>query len=206
VPHDRRRGEHAREHDRDAEHARVDERLQVHAMRAGARELLEARAEHEQEQERLHERGNDPHAVVCEPDQLASPDDLHRPQLAAGAARRDANADYVCSCGAHLRAPVITCIVIRLRWREADSSASRIVVPVCDMKTSSSVGRATLTDLIGTPSSENRRGTNSSPPGTAKVTAPSEIMASMPKVSASAASAASSSSVSIRTRSAPTCA
>ena len=74
------------------------------------------------------------------------------------------------------------------------------------MKTSSSVGRETLTAWIGTPSSANRRGTNSSPCGTPKVTAPSAILASMPKCSASAAIAASSSSVWIVTRSVPTCA
>ena len=39
------------------------------------------------------------------------------------------------------------------------------------MKTSSSVGRETLTDRIGSPSSANSRGTNSSPDGTKNVTA-----------------------------------
>ena len=42
------------------------------------------------------------------------------------------------------------------------------------MNTSSSVGRETLTARIGMPSSANSRGTNSSPPGTPKVTAPSD--------------------------------
>ena len=63
------------------------------------------------------------------------------------------------------------------------------------MNTSSSVGRETLTERIGTPSSANRRGTNSSPLGTPNVTAPSEIVASIPNRSASAAIAASSSAV-----------
>ena len=74
------------------------------------------------------------------------------------------------------------------------------------MNTSSSVGRETLTDRIGTPSSANSRGTNSSPPGTPNVTAPSATRASMPKALGSAAIAASSSSVWIVTRSVPTCA
>jgi hypothetical protein len=72
------------------------------------------------------------------------------------------------------------------------------------MKTSSSDGRATLTERIGTPSSANRRGTNCSPASTAKVTIPSATVASMPKRSASAAIAAASSSVEIWTRSRPT--
>ena len=84
-------------------------------------------------------------------------------------------------------------------------SASRIVEPVWDMKTSSRVGRERLTDLIGTPSSAKSRGTNSSPSATAKLTTPSETVASRPKRSPSAAIAASSSAVSIRIRSAPTC-
>ena len=93
----------------------------------------------------------------------------------------------------------------RLACLLPDSSASRIVVPVCDMKTSSSVGRETLTEPMPTPSSANSRGTNSSPEGTKKVTAPSDMVASTPNRSASAARAASSSSVWMRTRSAPTC-
>ena len=62
-------------------------------MGARLRELLKTPAEHEQEQQRLHERSHDPHAVAHEPDQLAPPDDLHRAQLAADAARRHAHAD-----------------------------------------------------------------------------------------------------------------
>ncbi len=46
------------------------------------------------------------------------------------------------------------------------------------MKTSSSVGRETLTDRIATPRSANRRGTNSSPDGTKNATAPSDGVAS----------------------------
>ena len=62
-------------------------------------------------------------------------------------------------------------ILAKLRLRSlAVASASRIVVPVYDMKTSSSDGRDTLTDLIGTPSPSNRRGTNSPPFSTAIVT------------------------------------
>src|SRR4051794_35497110 len=72
------------------------------------------------------------------------------------------------------------------------------------MKTSSGVGRETLTERIGTPSSANSRGTNASPAETANDTAPSETTASMPNWRPSASIAAASSSVSIRTRSAPT--
>src|SRR3954466_8928151 len=50
------------------------------------------------------------------------------------------------------------------------------------MKKSSSVGRETLTDRIGTPSSANRRGTNSSPDSTKNVTAPSATTPSTPEL------------------------
>src|SRR5438067_2355385 len=43
------------------------------------------------------------------------------------------------------------------------------------MKTSSSVGRETLTERIGTPSSPNRRGTNSSPDSTKTVAAVPQV-------------------------------
>ena len=44
-------------------------------------------AEHEQEQQRLHERGDDPQAVAAEADQLAVPDDAHGAQVARAACR-----------------------------------------------------------------------------------------------------------------------
>ena len=104
-----------------------------------AGELLQARAEHEEEEQRLDERGDDPDAVAAEADQLAPPDDLHRPQLAAPAARRDADADDLgrggagggdgLLGGAHRRPPDIICIITRLACLLPDSSASRIVVP-----------------------------------------------------------------------------
>ena len=50
------------------------------------------------------------------------------------------------------------------------------------MKTSSRVGRATFTDLIGTANSANSRGTNCSPPSTANVTAPSATVALEPEL------------------------
>ena len=79
----------------------------------GARrgELLQARAEHEEEEQRLHQRGDDPDAVAAEADQLAPPDDLHRAQLAAPAARRDADADDLGRGGAGGRRPA--------RWRSS---------------------------------------------------------------------------------------
>ena len=61
----------------------VDEGLQVDAVGAGCGELLQAGAEHEEEEQRLDQRGDDPHPVVGEADQLAPPDDLDRAQLAA---------------------------------------------------------------------------------------------------------------------------
>src|SRR6266542_1013318 len=72
------------------------------------------------------------------------------------------------------------------------------------MNTSSRVGRATLIARMRTPSSANRRGTNSSPPTTWKVTASSLMAASRPKRSRSAAIAAASSSLRSVTRSLPT--
>ena len=79
-----------------------------------------------------------------------------------------------------------------------------MVEPVYDMKTSSSDGRATLTDRMGTPSSANSRGTKFSPSGTAKVTSSSATVASIPNRSRRALIAAWSSSVLICTRSVPT--
>ena len=52
-------------------------------------------AEHEQEQERLDQRGEDAQAVATEADQLAPPHDPDRAQLAAQAARRNAHAGDV---------------------------------------------------------------------------------------------------------------
>ncbi len=72
------------------------------------------------------------------------------------------------------------------------------------MNTSSSEGRATLTDWIGTDRLANSCGTNCSPEATEKVTAPSRIAASMPNSRASSAMAAGSSAVWICTRSLPT--
>lgn len=79
-----------------------------------------------------------------------------------------------------------------------------MVRPVHSMKTSSSEGRATLTDPIPTASSANRRGTKFSPSATWKVTWPSWTLASMPKRSRRAAIAAGSSAVEMVTRSRPT--
>jgi hypothetical protein len=60
---------------------------------------------------------------------------------------------------------VVTC-------RAPDSSASRILVPVCAMSTSSSVGREKRTDLIGNSNSVNKRGTSCSQEGTKNLMAP----------------------------------
>ena len=90
-------------------------------------EPLEAGAEHEQEQERLDQRGDHPQPVAAEADQLAAPDDLDRAQLRGEAALRDADTDdlgrrrgatvasgrSVVVLIACLR--VITCIITRLR-------------------------------------------------------------------------------------------
>ena len=86
----------------------------------------------------------------------------------------------------------------------AEASASRMVVPVNDMKTSSSEGRARFTERMGTPSSAKRRGMKRSPSATAKRTAPSWTPASIWNRSRSAATAAASSAVRICTTSLPT--
>jgi hypothetical protein len=95
--------------------------------------------EHEQEQQRLQQRGDDPHPVAREADQLAVPDDLHRAQIAAPAAGRDADAG-----DGRVLALVLLLVlggeptgrhraIILANWRErsiCEASASRIVVPV----------------------------------------------------------------------------
>ena len=92
---------------------------------------------------------------------------------------------------------------MRLR-STAEASASRIVLPVYDMNTSSREGRDTLTERIATGRLANSRGTKCSPDSTEKVTSPSCIPASRPNPSASARMAAGSSAVLICTRSLPT--
>ena len=94
-------------------------------------------AEHEQEQQRLHQRGDHPQPVGAEADQLAAPHDPDRAQLRGEAALRDADADdrvlrrrggrrrgVVAPCSprsgsigsrAHRRPPCIICIITRLR-------------------------------------------------------------------------------------------
>ena len=80
---------------------------------------------------------------------------------------------------AHQR-PLLARIIGRERSRSAlDASASRIVRPVYDMNTSSSVGRAIRIDLVGVRSSARRRGANSSAPATWKATSPSDSFASI---------------------------
>ena len=114
-------------------------------------------AEREQEQQRLDERRDDAEPVLAEADELARPDDLDRAQLVAVAALGHPDADDV--EGAHR--PAIIRMIMRFAFGAA--SASRIVLPVKDMNTSSRLGRDTLTDVIGTSSSANSCGTNCAP-------------------------------------------
>src|SRR5947209_17562050 len=134
-------------------------------MRARARELLEPGSEHEQEQQGLDQRGRHPQAVVAKADQLPPPDDPDGPQLAAQAAHRDVDPDDLGRgrARAHRLPPANACASMRLACWPCFSSASRIVLPVKDMNTSSRVGRATLTDLIGTPAPANARARNRCP-------------------------------------------
>src|SRR5690606_6398750 len=191
-------------------HAGEDERPQVDAAARspGRHQVRQAGAHDQQPQHRLHQARHHPQLVAPEPQQLPVQDDLHgahvlpqaglghpdaddpggRTRPRAGLARR-----------AHLRIARITALL----RSPAPASASRIVVPVNDMNTSSSDGRETCTERIGTPSSANSRGTNASPDATEKATAPSDTPASSPNRSRIAAIAASSSVVSMRTRSSP---
>ena len=131
---------------RHAQHARVDERLKLTPCVPAEASAREPGAEHEQEQERLHQRGDDAQPVAAEADQLALPDDLDRAQLAAQAARRDADRATTLPAGgvaggrgleigvggAHRSAISGSSSVAMLRRvsRPAEASASRIVVPV----------------------------------------------------------------------------
>ena len=93
VPDDRRGREHRGEHHRDAEDAGVDEGLQAARRGSRAGQALQPGAQHEQEQERLDQRGGHPQAVGPEADQLPAPDDLDRPQLGAQTALGHADPD-----------------------------------------------------------------------------------------------------------------
>jgi hypothetical protein len=133
VPDDRGGREDRGEHHRHREHARIDERAQVDPVRAGGGEPREAGAEHEQEQQRLQQRGDDPHPVAREADELALPDDLHRAQVAAQAASGDAHPRdrRVLVLGGQLAAGHRD--IMRANCRPTsvcEASASRIVVPV----------------------------------------------------------------------------
>ena len=110
-------------------------------MGARRRELLETRTEHEEKEQRLDQRGDDPHPVFGEADQLPPPDDLDRAQLAAKL--RAGTLTVTTSCGVlsrngslpsgrrsppHRRPSSASAILLPLC--SPDSSASRIVVPV----------------------------------------------------------------------------
>ena len=77
VPHDRRRRERRREQHRRCQHTGEHERLEVDAAGRLGRERRQPGAEDEQEQHRLHERGDGTEAVLAEADQLALPHHLH---------------------------------------------------------------------------------------------------------------------------------
>ena len=87
-------------------------------------------------------------------------------------------------CAAHRRPPPIICIITRLRCLPASSSASRIVDAGEGHEDIVERRAADDTERIVRPDSANSRGTNSSPEGTPKVTAPSAMPASIPKRSA----------------------
>ena len=87
VPHHRCGGHHGRHEDRQAEDPGVEEGAQ-RQPRPEVDEGAEPAAEHEEEQDRLDQRGDDPDAVVEEAEQLAVEDDLDRPELSASGAVR----------------------------------------------------------------------------------------------------------------------
>ena len=95
-----------------------------------ADERLQPGPEDEQEQQRLDQQRRDPHAVGGEADQVAPPDDPHRPDLRPPGALGHPDGDDLRDRGAHRPAPDSTRIVARLRSLTDPVSASRIVEPV----------------------------------------------------------------------------
>jgi hypothetical protein len=144
VPDDRSGREHRGEQHGHGQHAREDERLEVHPGREVAPgERGQAGAEDQQEQQRLDERRNGPQPVPAESDHLAAPHDAHRAQVGAQAPLRHRDPDlggqaFVrgrdparlggLGCHPH-RLPRKRCAICRM-WSVPDASASRMVVPV----------------------------------------------------------------------------
>ena len=158
IPHDRDGREDGREEDRHGDDPREHERPEVEARSSGD-EVREPGAEDEEEQDRLRERRDDPRLVPAEPDQLALPHDLHGTPVVGERAARDPDRSDV---HAHRRAPMRRRMKGLLARRSAfDASESRIVRPVYDMNTSSSVGCASETER-----SANSVGMKRSPFGT----------------------------------------
>src|SRR5439155_245825 len=164
------------------DHAGEHERAEVDVTPARREHPGQPGAEDEQEQHWLGERRDDAHAVPEEADELSLPHHPHGSQVVDEPTAGLPNADDGGDVGrGHQRALLDrTHMLARLR-SAPDASASRIVRPVYDMNTSSRVGRATRTEWIGTSSSSNSRGTNSSPFSTWKARAPSLGAASSPK-------------------------
>src|SRR5205823_6754681 len=128
-------------------------------------------------------------AAPHEPDELTPPHDLDGSEVVDEAPSRDADRrDF--SDRRHQRPRIRIQGICRSR-SALDDSASLIVRPVNAMNTSSSDGRATLTERMPIPRSLNRRGTKVSPFGTCAVTAPSLIVASTLNFSRKALMAAS---------------
>ena len=130
VPHHRRRREQRGEQHRHGENARIEERFQVHSAAAGLREVGQAGAQHEQEEERLDQRGDEPGAVVQEANHLALPDDLDGTQLTEGGSGRHPNGDRYRGGCRHGRYLLLMRAMARRFRSPVDASASRMVVPV----------------------------------------------------------------------------
>ena len=82
VPDDGGGREDRGEHHRHGQHAGVDEGLEADAGRhAPLGQRRQAGAEHEQEKQRLDQRGDRPQPVPAEPDQLPLPDDADGAQV-----------------------------------------------------------------------------------------------------------------------------
>ena len=168
VPDDRGRREHGGEQHADAEHTGEDEGSQIDPA-APRHQRRQAGTHHQQPKDGLEERRHHPGLVAPEQQQFPMQHDLHGPQVV----------DQAPPGHPHLRD----------LGNDSDghaipsASAAQHVLPVAGLgvadgrsgvfrKTSSRDGLATCTDVIGTPSSANIRGTNSSPEATAKVTFP----------------------------------
>src|SRR5262249_30480926 len=155
-----------------ADDARIDELRVARVPGEPAREPAtergrEAAPEDDEVEQRLRERRDEAHAVAPEPDHVAPPDDVDAANEPAHAQSGRRERRGPCCCGGHRRPPPRMWTRMNCRIMSAEPApSSRIACPVSLRKTSSRLGRRSVTVLSGTVSSRTSCGRNVAPSGT----------------------------------------